>query len=242
MKILSVWLCLLLTAAPAAAESLPAFPFVFVTGEAARDVAPDKATVTFRIEVFDASSEGALALVTERSKQAAGLLKKHGVADADITAFDIAKRAVRENAPQGEPLKILGYETSRSFSLTLRAVKNYDALVRGLLGMQNVVDVGAAFGVEKHKDIEAALVTDAAADARTRAQRMAEAAGMRLGAAHALSQADFGSIPAHFGMGGPQGPVAYRMAQAEPGGDVFFVPSTIPLHAQIHVLYRLESR
>lgn len=233
---------LLLAAAPAAAESLPAFPFVFVTGEASREVAPDKATVTFRIEVFDASSEGALELITARSKQAAGLLKKHGVTDADITAFEVAKRAVRENAPQGEPLKILGYETSRTFSITLRDVKRYDALVRGLLGMQNVVDVGASFDVEKRIDIEAALVAAATADARAQAQRMAEAAGMRLGAVHALSHADFGAIPGHFGMGEPQGPVAYRMARAEAGSDVFFVPAAIPLQSQIHVLFRLETR
>lgn len=242
MRILSAWLFILLSCAPALAESLPAFPFVFVTGEASRDVAPDKASVNFRIEVFDASADGALKLVTERSRQVVALLKKHGIADNDITAYDIAKRAVRQNGQQGEPLEILGYETSRSFSATLRDVKHYDAFVRGLLGLPNVVDVGASFAVTKQKDIEAALVADAVADARAQAQRMAEAAGMKLGAPHALSQADFGAIPAHFGMGEPQGPVAYRMAQAEPGGDVFFVPSTIPLQAQIRMLYRLEAR
>lgn len=242
MRISLAWLLILLSVTPAAGEALPAFPFVFVTGEASRDVAPDQATVTFRIEVFDASAEGALELVTERSRQVVALLKKHGVADADIVAYDIAKRAVRHNAPQGEPLEILGYETSRSFSAVLRDVKNYDAFVRGLLGLPNVVDVGAAFATTKQKDVEAALVAAAVADARAQAQRMAEAAGMKLGAAHALSQADFGTIPAHFGMGSPQGPVAYRMAQAAPSGDVFLVPSTISLQAQIHMLYRLDAR
>lgn len=228
--------------APVAADSLPAFPFVFATGQASREVAPDIATVNFRIEAFDPTAEGALKIVTERSREVTALLEKHGVADADIVAFDVAKCAVRQNGPQGEPLNILGYETSRPFTATLRDVKRYDALVRGLLGLANVVDVGAGFGVAKPKAIEAALVADAAADARGQAERMAGAAGMKLGAVHALSQADFGAIPGHLGMGAPPGPVAYRMAAAAPGGDLFFVPSTITLQAQINVLYRLEAR
>ena len=105
---------------------------------------PDTATVAFSVKEFSEVSDVALQVVEVRSVELIAFFDEMKIGREDIVAYEIDKRAVRERKDYLR-LTILGYELSRSFSVTLRDLGRYERLVRRLLSLKNVVDVSTTF-------------------------------------------------------------------------------------------------
>jgi len=85
------FLFLLLVPGWCIAAETPSLPFVFVSGQAEREVVPDKATVNFSVEVFDENPDRALSVITERSAELMSIFEKQGIESADVVAYQINK-------------------------------------------------------------------------------------------------------------------------------------------------------
>ncbi len=223
-------------AAASQASPLPDFPFVFARGHARLDVAPDIGTLTFKVYARHADLTKATAVVQDRSEQLLTSLSERKIAQRDIVAYEISKDVVREREKE-EP-KIVGYEVTRRFSVTLRDLKNCEPLVKALLAMENVIDVSATFDRTDRKKIEAELIAKAGQNAREEAEHMARGLGAQLGPVFAISDRGFADLAEVIGMRDFN-----RFLPLYRGGEsqVLFVPATISLQKDVTAIFKLKT-
>jgi uncharacterized protein YggE len=238
MKRLMIALLLCLPGSAALAADLPEFPFVFVQGKAETNVPPDNVKITFRVEHFSEAPADALSVVRERSGQLVALIEKHRIAKKDFVAYDINKRARREKKEYQE-LKILGYEVSRRFTITLRDLQLYGTIMKELLTLENVVNTDSKFDTSDRKTIEAELMDKACENARAQAALMAKGFKAELGPVFALSRIGFHDLNWKFIT--PYGVGGLLAESAASETEFLFVPSTITLENQVSVIFKLRT-
>ncbi|HUJ68179.1 MAG TPA: SIMPL domain-containing protein [Syntrophorhabdales bacterium] len=229
-------LCLFLSSGWAMAGELPSFPFVFVSGEAGKEVMPDKAIVGFGVEVFDASPDTALSTMEERSAELMAIFTKYGIENKDVIAYDINKQAVRQIKG------IVGYELTRTMSVTVRVLDRFDGLMTDIVSLKNTTGIRTVFDTTKRKEIEVDLFREAAQKAREQADLLAKGFGTEVSSVHAISasQGGFGNIENEFGMGaGFRGYVAQAAGPLAKTVQVF-VPNTIKLQESVSAIFRLK--
>ena len=241
-KILAV-VIVVVGSALAQGSSIPDFPFVFAMGHAEKEVPPDTATMTFYVKAFHEVSSNAVAKVTARSVEVINFLGKQGFGKGSLVTYELSKNEVRERKEYQE-LKVLGYEATRRFELTFSDISKYDLVASTLFKTDDVSDISTTFGRKDQKDIEAALLAEACADAKRSAAAMSAGFGNTIGAAHCISKQGFGNIGIVFGLGADAfegGGTMYCMAdRAE---DAFlFIPATIKFQNQVSVLFKLEGK
>ena len=129
------------------ASNLPDFPFVLVKGEATSKVAPDMATITFELIAYEKEANKAMGVVNVRGVEVVTLLKKYDVKLSDIQSFALYKEIKRQRNRDYEEGKIIGYEVSQSFDITLRNLADYSEIMDQLIGMKNLNDVNISFDV-----------------------------------------------------------------------------------------------
>ena len=234
-------LCLFLSSGWAMAGDLPSFPFVFVSGEAGKEVMPDKAIVGFGVEVFDANPDKALSTMEERSAELMAIFTKYGIENKDVVAYDINKRTVRQTK-DFVALGILGYELTRTISVTVRVLDRFDGLMTDIVSLKNTTGIRTVFDTTKRKEIEVDLFREAAQKAREQADLLAKGFGTEVSSVHAISasQGGFGNIENEFGMGaGFRGYVAQAAGPLAKTVQVF-VPNTIKLQESVSAIFRLK--
>lgn len=248
MKKFALVAILALLALPASgmASNIPTFPFVFVTGQAEKEVPPDIATVGFVVKVFDEDPDKALSLIQERSKELFAIFGKYGIDNRDVVAFEINKETVRERKDY-VALKILGYELTRRITMTVRKLGNFDALMTQLIGLRNVSDVRTVFDTTTRKEIEADLFRQAAQKAREQAEILAKGFGSEIVSVHAISVSpfSFGMMDEAFGVGSllglySAGPAAAKAQSVEEKAINVLVPNTIKLQEAVNAIYKLR--
>lgn len=257
MKIRFAWL-LLAAATPVWGTDLPAFPFINVTGTAAREVAPDLAKISFLVTARDASAEIAATTVATQTQATLDLLSAAGVQPSDMDAHGVAKQVVfdRESGGLSSAARrgaTPRYEVSRAFAVLLRKVASWPELGAKLLAMPNVEEVEARFDRTDRKALEAELLTAAAHDAQQQAELMAAGFAQRLGPVQAISQEPFEDISGRYlrpnlryAYGGGGGGPTFGMSEVvvtsrRIGAEQIAVPATIPLRAAVNAIYRLEG-
>lgn len=225
----------------ARAASLPHYPFVYVQGQAQRDLPPDEARGTLEVAAVASDSAAASARVEERVQAILELLAAHAVAPADLRADQISKQAIEAPTTPNAPPTISGYRITRRIAFELRRIGDWPAVADALLGMPNVDDLGVTFDRSDRRAVQAELLAAAAADARARAGALARSFDRRLGPAVAISQAPFADLPGEFGFAGGIAPRFAMVTAAAPfGGSRAAVPPTIRLSASVNAVFRLQ--
>jgi uncharacterized protein YggE len=242
------WLLLplaLCASAICAASPVPDYPFIYAEGSANRDLPPDIATLGFTLTARHETSDGAIAQVQEAAGKALALLARAGIRDVDINAAQLNKsqqmrwdEKTRRNVPDG-------YEATRGFSVTVRDLARYPALLTGLLAMPGANGGGGGFDRADHAKVSAELVAQAAEEARQNAERMAGGLHRKLGAARAIAQIPLAEIAGRFGFGSRvvafSGRAAPKvMARAAAPEDASLVPSSISISESVNVLFELQ--
>ena len=239
---LTSFLSLLLSSGWCMAAEIPSFPFVFVSGQAEREVVPDKATVSFEVEVFDENPDKALSVVAERSAELMSIFAKYSIENTDVVAYDINKETVRQRK-DFVALGILGYQLTRPMSVTVRMLSKFDGLMTQIVGVKNVTKVHTVFDTTKRKEIEADLFKQAAQKARDQAELLAKGFGSEISSVHAISASrwGFGGMDSEFGMGPDYGEYAVAASAAvEEKSMKVFVPNTIKLQKAVSAIFRLK--
>ena len=241
MKRYIAMLLSMVVASSAYASLLPEFPFVFAQGRAEAEHAPDKAVVRFRVKAFDATPSNALAVVRARSKDLVAFFAKHKIQKENIEAYEIDKDVVRDRENR-EELKILGYEVTQRFSVTLLALETYEPIAKKLMAMENVESIRTEFDRTDRKQIETELALKASADAREQAENLAKGFGKELGDVFAISQQGFSIVSDVFVLPGDHVGDNIMYSMAGPDDDDFlFVPSTITFEGNVMALFKLKD-
>jgi uncharacterized protein YggE len=156
---------------------------ITVTGVGRVSTVPDEAEFSLGITTKGRSARGALSANSERMRTLIDALKAAGVAERDIQTRDVSVGSSYDrNGPSDE------FVASNTVSVLIRDLDRagtvLDAATRA--GANNVY--GPSLTRSNREGLEARALEDAVANARKRAETLAEAAGVDLGAVTAISE------------------------------------------------------
>lgn len=223
------------------ASPLPDFPFVAVTGQSTKQVAPDSAKLTFYVTTFHQTAEVAHTQLLKTSQDLLALLKANGVSVEQITAYELEKNVKRKRDEQYNDLDILGYDLNRRFEVRLPTLKQYPALMAQLYASEYVHNLETAFDTSERDRIEIALIATASAEARKKASQMAEGLGVNIHSVFAFNDTgSFNNIFATFGVSGAaNGHVSMMMRDGEERQQQVLVPQFIEIAKTVNVIYKI---
>jgi uncharacterized protein YggE len=161
-------------------------PMVVVNGDATIYVAPDQGKVGFGIETYDAGLDASKSKLDSAAKELLQALHTIGVQD-DAIAIDLLEVQIEylhDSAQNG----ITGYRVRRSYTVTLKDVSRFEALVDTALhhGANRVL--GFEFystELRKHRDEARKVATRAA---REKAELLATELGAKAGRVITISE------------------------------------------------------
>ena len=240
MKVLG-YIFLLVLSSNVFSSPIPDFPFVTVTGESTRKVAPDNAVINLQVLTFAKESLKAHEDLNKTIQDILTILKNNGVSTKNITSYEIRKNTKRTREKNGyNNLDILGYELSQTFEVKLDNLKNYSTITSELTKTNNVESIASQFDATNREDIEIELITEAGKKAKLKANQMALGLGVKIDSVFAINASgSYQSFFATFGLntGGGLNFNSPSMANV----NSMFIPKYIEISKSINVVYKLED-
>ena len=186
---------------------------IAVSGTGTTSVKPDIALVSLGIEVTANTVADARAQAATAMENLTKAVKGAGVADPDIqTQFFNIYPQYGAPSPTSKPItpEIVGYTVNNQVQLKVRNLDSVSVVLDAAIaaGGNGIRVNGLQFTVEKPDQFLAKSREEAVQNAKARAEVLANAAGVKLGAARSITESG-GAFP-EFDKA--------RSAQAEPGG------------------------
>jgi uncharacterized protein len=209
---------------PEAAQSAGESPErgITVTGVGKVDTVPDEAEFSLGLTTRGRTARGALAANSERMRELIAALKAAGVAERDIQTRDVSVGSDYDADGRSED-----YVASNTVAVLIRDLDRAGAVLDAAAraGANNVY--GPSLTRSNREALEATALENAFANARSRAEALAGAAGVELGRVTAISE----SAPSF--EGGPlRAPDAASTAPIEKG--------TQEVEATVSVTFAIE--
>lgn len=225
---LVLWAALL--APPVAAQGQPEpGPSITVTGEGAAAVAPDMATIRLGVTTEAKSAAAALSANSAAMAEVLGFLAAEGIEGRDIQTSGLSLTPRQDDYRSGsaEPA-VVGFVARNSVAVRVRDLGKLGGLLdRVVAEGANRFD-GLEFGLSDPAEAVADARRKAVADARTRAETFAGAAGLALGPIRTITDQS----------GGVQ-PMDMRMMMAEAAPGVPIAAGEVTLRASVTVTWAL---
>lgn len=223
-------ICALLTLAPAAAwsEDLARVLTVTGTGEVAR--APDMSVIRVGVVAQDKSASTALSRTSEAMVRMQQRLAEQGIEARDIQTTQLSLTPVYENTSGTRTRKIIAFEAMNAVLVRVRDLPSTGAVLGTLVeDGANRID-GISFTLQDSQESMDEARRRAVADARRKAEVLADAAGVELGALRDLREA---------GGGAPRPMMMERMAM-DAAASVPIAEGEISLSATVTMVYELK--
>ena len=168
---------------------------ISVTGTGSVSAAPDRATIHTGLVTQADTAEKALAQNNQDMQQVMDALVQHGVDRKDIqtSSFDIQPIHERDDEGRQQP-EITGYRVQNQLRVHVRDLENIGQLLDMLVKAGSNQISGIQFGIDEEAKLLNQVRVRAIEDARTSAQILAHAAGVRLGHVRQISD-NSSSIP-----------------------------------------------
>ena len=177
------------------ADGLPTVPYLYVQGSAEVEKKADMVSLQFKLSETNKDVAEANKAVQAQAGKVFALLKREGVPDEDVIAYDIRSEAEYEEAAgERRTGKILGFRVMREFSVKVREVQKFPKLVNDLFAAKVRFFDGISGNYAKAKEMKNEIWELAIKNARAEADRMAKAAGMKVDSVWALSPEPFPAI------------------------------------------------
>jgi len=165
---------------------------------------PDMAEVRAGVTITAPTAAQALAADSSRMQSVFAALRKMGVPEKNIQTTNFYISPQYTNGENNAPRRLTGYQVNNDVTVRLEDVGKVgsalDALVAAGANQMN----GISFSIQNPAPVLERARAEAVADARTRAETYAKAAGVNLGTIMSISE----------GGGEAPRPVMYRMAAA----------------------------
>lgn len=221
--------------APAGARARGPARVLTVTGSGEVSATPDVAVISSGVETQAETARGAL---DANSRAVAALIdaaRKAGVETRDIatSGFSVQPVYAERRQPKGEPVQaIVGYQVMNRVTVTLRDVAKVGPLLDQLVTVgSNRID-GITFLVSDANTRRDAARTAAVADARRKAETLADAAGVTLGKVLTIEE----------GNGAPSPRPMMRMMAAEAMGAVPVEAGSAALDASVELRFEILDK
>jgi uncharacterized protein YggE len=222
-------------AASVQASPLPDYPSVSTSGKAQLWLKPDLAELQFDIGAQHATAEATAAEMDALASSVFQLMNEHGVPADDIESFEVSKKALDLSHPTADGTTRM-VAMSRHFSVHVRDLSQWPALMAALMAQEHVDGIGASFERSDAQDINSELMTAAAKDAYGNANKLAAAFGRKLGPAVAIARGPLDKLGAPFiEQRGNSDPTPRA-----PAGPAYAVPLSIPFAQAVNAVFRLK--
>ncbi len=202
-----------------------------ITAQATGQVSgtPDVVTVTLGVETRDASAQAALDSNNALAAEVIATIKANGVADEDLQTSRLSISPTFDDTST-----ITGYQVSNMVTAKLRDVGKAGALIDavGASAGDAIRVQRISFSIDDDSVLRAAARADAVHRAQAQAQQMADAAGVRLGLLHAITETPQTSGPYY---------AATEMAAAAPDASVPVEVGSVDLSVVVQVVYEIAQ-
>jgi uncharacterized protein YggE len=218
---------------PVTVNTAPQPNTIAVTGNGIAYGQPDMAAVIIGAETRDVDPAKAVDDNTAKMNAIISALKELGIEEKDIQTSNFSVNAQQDYDQTGQPKGTFTYVVNNSLTVTLRDLtKVGQALGKAVGAGANSIN-GVSFSVNDPAALEAQARDKAMADAKARAEQLAKAAGVTLGAPVSISEFTSGPIPYE----------AKGFAAADAAGGGAPVPVSngqIQVNLQVNVTYLIK--
>ena len=206
---------------------------ISVTGIGEASGTPDKAQISAGVQTLASTvpeSTSRNQAIVERIMQA---LDKQGIAKTDIQTanYSIWPEQRYDQSGQGE-VTISGYNVSNVVNVTVKDINKVGEVLAAVTNAGANSIHGLNFGVKDTAALEQRARSLAMADARARAEALAQLAGVELGEVQMISMSSGGGFPVPMFGGG-------RMAMAETAAVPGISEGQVSVNVQVHVTYSI---
>lgn len=204
---------------------------ITVSGEARVEAVPDMARITLGVSYEAREARAAVDAVSRAMAQSLEQLAALGIEARDIQTLGLTLYPVQSDRSYSGsgPEKISGFHAANTVIVRVRDLEALGGVLDGVLEAGANQFGGLSFGVQDPAPLIAEARRQAVADARARAELLAEAAGVTLGPV--LTIADQGA-----GMGG-----GLEMMAARRGGSAPVAPGEISVTASVSVVFAIAE-
>jgi len=202
---------------------------VTAVGIGSASAAPDVATAQIGVDTQAASPEEATREHDTRMQTLIDALKAAGIDATDIQTAHYNLYAEQRYRPEtGEPTGEFTYRVSSSVSVKIRDLAKVGEILSDAVKAGANSIGGVFFNIENTSALEAAAREKAVADAKARAQSLAQLSGVELGELTLVSEF---AGPAFYERGVPA---------VGGGGDAPFVPGQLEVSMQVQVSFAIK--
>ncbi|GFP30603.1 uncharacterized protein HKBW3S44_00618 [Candidatus Hakubella thermalkaliphila] len=205
-----------------------------VSGEGRAIATPDVATVTIGVELQEKTPERAMNRNSEIMQKVIQAIREMGIPEEDITTVGVNLHPEYNYPQEGAP-EIVGYYVSNQVIVTVREIQKVSDLIAKATKAGATSIYGVRFDVSPGNKAEMEALNDAYANAKTKAEALAAAMGVRLKEIYSARE---NGIP-------PIAPVYldYYAVRAEGAGEVTPPPvvgQNIEITAAVEITYVIE--
>ena len=171
-----------LAALPAFADETPPTPTLAVSGEATEMVVPDIVVVTLGVLSQARTAKEALAANSADMAKVIKAVTAAGVKEVDVGTTDFSVNPVYapNRSDQSVPPTVIGYQVSNQVRVTIRDLANSGTVLDQVIGAGANQVNSISFDLADPVTPAGKALRAAIADAKTKAELMADAAGVRL--------------------------------------------------------------
>ncbi|MDO8364575.1 MAG: SIMPL domain-containing protein [Actinomycetota bacterium] len=207
---------------------------VTVRGTALASVTPDRAHVSLALSHLAADAATALDEVAERSQQLESLLAGLEFEKADWVTEGV--QVAEEYQWKNDTNVLVGHRASTAVTVTVRSLDLVGKVIRDGVTTAGASVRSLVWRVDADNPAHRRLLSEAALDARLRAQAYVEALGLRLGEVELISEAPIAAEPT-------PGPQPREMMMAKMAGsdsaELSVSGGLVELNAEVHVRFAI---
>lgn len=163
---------------------------ITMTGHGEVKAVPDTAIVNAGVTTNAPTAAAALSANSVRMNQVIEALKKLGIPDRNIQTTGLSVFPQYTNGDNNNPRRLTGYQVNNQVSVRLADASRAGAMVDTLVSAGTNQMNGISFDLSEPAPLLEKARTQAVADARTRAETYAKAAGVTLGPIVSISESD----------------------------------------------------
>lgn len=225
---------MLVVTSPAGASEAATSRSITMSGEAEREVAPDRAQLALTVEVRQPTVDGARAEANRRIDSILRLLAELQISKPDIDSTALEVRPDFSWNPQTGAQRLQGYIVVRSVRLRLVDLDKLGAILeRGMKAGANQISA-PSFSHSRREVLLREVLSAATLDARRNAEAAAAGIGMKVGAAQrieVIEEAGGGPFP--------MVDMVRAAAASEASAEASYQPSLLTLKSRVRVVFDL---
>ena len=177
----------------AGAEDTP--PHIAVTAVGTASATPDMATVSLGVSREARTASQAMEAVASAADAVLAEIASAGIEARDVQTASLNLNPVWDQG-NSRPPQVRGYVASTVLSVRVRDLDALGGLLDAVVGEGANTLNGLSFGIAAPEPLEALARADAVRQARAKAETLAEAAGVTLGAIQSISEGGGAISPA----------------------------------------------